>query len=244
MNAAVENEEAVREQAKTELTPEAKKSILKSVSEFAVALGKGASSLIDRLRGIQDPEAALSALDAQLTANREHRAPLQKRYEQLYGEIAAKKKVYLAAPPARKKILELELKALIAEYQGLERQLAVCFENERIITVVRTRTLELTAMGLRKLREKDIDELTDKIEDAVGDQEDVSDAMRDLEKAGKRHDADDADAFADALAGFDETAAPVAESGAEPASTESAASTSDPLTGFSTSDENERKEFT
>ena len=244
MNAAVENEEAVREQAKTELTPEAKKSILKSVSEFAVALGKGASSLIDRLRGIQDPEAALSALDAQLTANREHRAPLQKRYEQLYGEIAAKKKVYLAAPPARKKILELELKALIAEYQGLERQLAVCFENERIITVVRTRTLELTAMGLRKLREKDIDELTDKIEDAVGDQEDVSDAMRDLEKAGKRHDADDADAFADALAGFDETAATVDESGADPALTDPAASTSDPLTGFSTSDENERKEFT
>ena len=244
MNAAVENEEAVREQAKTKLTPEAKKSILKSVSEFAGALGKGASSLIDRLRGVQDPDAALSALDAQLTANREHRAPLQKRYEQLYGEIAAKKKVYLAAPPARKKILELELKALIAEYQGLERQLAVCFENERIITVVRTRTLELTAMGLRKLREKDIDELTDKIEDAVGDQEDVSDAMRDLEKAGKRHDADDADAFADALAGFDETAANVDESVAEPVSTESAASTSDPLAGFTTSTENERKEFT
>lgn len=244
MNAAVENEEAVREQAKTELTPEAKKSILKSVSEFAVALGKGASSLIDRLRGIQDPEAALSALDAQLETNRQHRAPLQKRYEQLCGEIAAKKKVYLAAPPARKRILELELKALLAEYQGLKRQLEVCFENERIITVVRTRTLELTAMGLRKLREKDIDELTDKIEDAVGDQEDVADAMRDLEKAGKRHDADDADAFADALAGFDETAAPVAESGDVSSSSDPVAAPSDSLAGFSTSEENERKEFT
>ena len=244
MEAGVANEQAVREQSKTELTPEAKKSILKSVSEFAVALGKGASSLIDRLRGVQDPDAALSALDAQLAANREHRAPLQKRYEQLYGEIAAKKKVYLAAPPARKKILELELKALIAEYQGLERQLAVCFENERIITVVRTRTLELTAMGLRKLRETDIDKLTDKIEDAVGDQEDVSDAMRDLEKAGKRHDADDADAFADALAGFDEAAAPIDENGDVSSSSDPVSSPSDPLAGFTSSDENERKEFT
>lgn len=121
----IENEQAVREQAKTELSSEAKKSILKSLSEFTIALGKGASALIDRLRGVQDPDAALSALDAQLAANREHRAPLQKRYEQLYGEIGAKKKVYLAAPPARKKILELELKAMVAEYQGLERQLAV-----------------------------------------------------------------------------------------------------------------------
>ncbi len=239
MDTEIANEQAVREQAKTDLTPEAKKSILRSVSEFAVALGKGASALIDRLRGVQDPDAALSALDAQLAANREHRAPLQQRYEQLYGEIAAKKKVYLAAPPARKKILELELKALIAEYQGIERQLAVCFENERIVTVVRTRTLELTAMGLRKLRERDIDELTDRLDGAVDEQAGIASAVGDLEKAGRRHDSEaDADAFADALAGFDETLAGDAAVGAPSSADGAASSSSDPLAGFSAPGEN------
>ena len=224
---AVQNEDEIRERAKTELTPQARESVLKQVAAFAVSLGKGATALVDRIRGVRDPDAAIAALDEQLAANRVRREPLSSRFEKLYVEIAAKKKVYLAAPPAKKRILELELKGLISEYQGLERQLAVYFENERMINTVRGRTLELTAMGLRKLSEKDIDKLTDEIEDAVGDQEDVSDAMRDLEKAGKRRDSGDADAFADALAGFDET---VAE--AEP--TLESAESSDPLAGFDT----------
>jgi len=218
MEKPIENETEIRDQAKTQLTPEAKTSILKSVAEFTIALGKGASALIDRLRGVQDPDAALAALDATLAANRERREPLQRRYERLYGEIAAKKKVYMAAPPARKKILELELKALIAEYQGLERQLAVYFENERIATVVRTRTLELTAMGLRKLREKDIDELTNNLDNAVDEQAGVASALGDLEKAGRRTTSEsDADAFADALAGFDEDAGVVTDAPVEAA---------------------------
>lgn len=225
---AAEDESEIRERARTELTPQARESVLKQVAAFAVTLGKGASALVDRIRGVKDPNAALTALDEQLAANRARREPLASRYEKLYVEIAAKKKVYLAAPPARRRILELELKGLIAEYQGLERQLAVYFENERMISTVRGRTLELTAMGLRKISEADIDKLTDDIEDAVGDQEGVADAMRDLEKAGKRHDAGDADAFADALAGFDETAAEVPS---EPAA-ESVAS--DPFAGFET----------
>ena len=102
----------------------------------------------------------------------------------------------------------MELRGLLSEYQGIERQLAVYFENERVINTVRARTLELTAMGLRKVSEKDIDKLADELSDAAGEADDVSDAMRDLEKAGRRSVADDADAFADALAGFDETFAP------------------------------------
>lgn len=203
--ASAMNEAEIRERAKAELPAREKESVLRQIAAFAVTVGKGAASLVDRLRGVRDPDEAISELDAQLAANRDRREPLSARFERLYGEIAAKKKVFTAAPPAKKKILELELRGLISEYKGIERQLAVYFENERMLNTVRARTLELTAMGLRKLSGKDIDRLTDKIEDAAGDADDASDAMRDLEKAGKRSVTDDADSFAEALAGFDET---------------------------------------
>jgi hypothetical protein len=228
-DAGAESEASIRERAKSELPAREKESVLRQVAAFAVTVGKGAVALVDRLRGVRDPDEAISALDAQLKANRERREPLSARYESLYGEIAAKKRTFMAAPPARKKILELELRGLISEYQGIERQLAVYFENERMINTVRARTVELTAMGLRKLSEKDIDKLTDKIDDAAGDADDVSDAMRDLERAGKRSVTDDADAFADALAGFDETFAE------EPA--ESAGKSADMAPGFANDDQ-------
>ena len=222
--AALPSESEIRERAKTELTPQARASIVKSVADFAVSLGKTAGTLVDRIRGVRDPEAAIVAFDAQLAANRERREPLSARYEKLYGEIAAKKKVWQVAPPARRKILELELKTLLSEYQGIERQLAIYFENERMLNTVRGRTLELVANGLRKLSEKDVDKLTDQIEDAAADAEDISGAMKDLENAGRRRELEsDQASFEDALAGFDEVAA-------EPSVGEGAAV--DPLAGF------------
>lgn len=222
--AALPPESEIRERAKTELTPQARASILKSVADFAVSLGKTAGTLVDRIRGVRDPEAAIVAFDAQLAANRERREPLSARYEKLYAEIAAKKKVWQSAPPARKKILELELKTLLSEYQGIERQLAIYFENERMLNTVRGRTLELVANGLRKLSEKDVDKLTDQIEDAAADAEDISGAMKDLENAGRRRESEsDQASFEDALAGFDDVAA-------DPAAPEGAAA--DPLAGF------------
>ena len=220
-------EAELRERARTELPEREKQSVMRQVAAFAVTIGKGAVALVDRIRGVKDPDAAISALDAQLAANRARREPLASRYEALYREIAAKKKNFLAAPPPRKKILELELRGLLSEYQGIERQLAVYLENERVINTVRARTLELTAMGLRKISEKDIDKLTDDLTDAAGEADDVSDAMRELEKAGRRSVADDADAFADALAGFDEN---FADEPAEAAGGEKAAD--DPFAGF------------
>ena len=229
------DEADIRERAKTELTPRARESVLRQMAAFAATVGKRAASLVDRLRGVKDPDEAIAALDAQLAANRERRLPLSDRFEKLYGEIAAKKKVYMAAPPARKKILELELRGMLAEYKGLERQIAVYFENERMISTVRARTLELTAMGLRKLSEKDVDSLTDKIDNAVDATEDISDAMHDLENAGKRREPGDADSFDEALAGFDESFA------AEPAEPAGAAE-ADPLAGFAEDRDVPRKE--
>lgn len=195
------------ERAAAELTPQARKSILKGVAELAAKLGRGAGALVDRLRGARSPEAAVAAMEAQLAASRERRGPLARRHETLYAEIAAKRKVYLAAPAARKKLLELELKGMLAEYKGIEREMAVLLENERVAATVRGRTLELIAMGLRKIREEDIDRLTDEIEEASAGAEDVSGALDDLEKAGARREREGAtEAFEAELAGFEEVA--------------------------------------
>lgn len=193
------------QRAAAELTPQARKSILKGVAELAAKIGRGAGALVEKLRGARSPEAAVAAMDAQLAASRERREPLARRHEELYAAIAAKRKVYLAAPAARKKLLELELKGMMAEYKGLEREMAVLLENERVAATVRGRTLELIAMGLRKIREADIDRLTDEIEEAAAGAEDVSGALDDLEKAGARREREgDHDAFEAELAGFAE----------------------------------------
>lgn len=191
------------ERAKTELTPQARKSILRSVADMAAKIGRGAGSLVERLRGVRSPEAVIGELDAQLAANRERRVPLSKRHEELYAQIAAKRKQYMAAPAARKRLMELELKGLMAEYKGLEREIAVLLENERVAATVRGRTMELIALGLRKIGEDQIDRLTDDIEEATAEAEDVSGALDDLEKAGARRDREGAtEAFEAELAGF------------------------------------------
>ena len=128
-----------------------------------------------------------------------------------------KKKVYGAAPPARKRLLGLELQSLLADYKGCERQLTALYENERTPTVVRSRVEEVVALELRKVSEKQIDELVDRVDDAVEEAEDVRDAVGDLEKAGKRRErASDAESFEDELAAFDLPASELAAPAAAP----------------------------
>ncbi len=187
----------------SKLSAEQGRKILASVAGFASKLGVGAVQYVQKLRHAKTPEGALESIDGQLKENKERRAPIIARSEALYGEIVAKKKLYQSAPPARKKILEMELKSMLSEYKALERQLTAFFENENTLNVVRGRLVELTAMGLRKVKEADIDKLTDDIEDAFEDADGVNDALTDLDKAGARKERDsDKEAFADALAGF------------------------------------------
>ena len=212
--AASAAEGEIREKAKKYLTAEQAKGILHSVAEFAGKMGRAASALVMKIKNEKSPDALLTSIDASLEANRAQRAPLMARAEALFAEISAKKKVYLAAPPARKKLLELELKSLLSEYKGIERQMTAFFENENTLNTVRGRVLELMALGMRKIDEKTIDKLTDDIEDAVGEQEDVAGAVRDLDKAGKRRENEsDRESFESALAGFDDEGAAL-ESGA------------------------------
>lgn len=176
----------------------------KTLMDGTKTLGKASVALVNRLRGVRDPAAALAELDGQLSATRARRKPLSARYEQLYAAIAAKKKLWQTAPPARKKILELTLKTLLAEYRSVERELAVLFEHERLIVTVRGRMLELAAQGLALPKTENVDRLTDDIENAVDETEDLSDAVADLEKAGERRERTTVN-LEDALAEFGET---------------------------------------
>ena len=207
------SDETLVKDAKAKIPASRMRGILASVGEFAAKAGKLAGDLVRRIRNEKDPEEMLKSLDASLAANKEKRQPLFDRNAALAAEIGAKKKVYEAAPPARRKMLELELRNLLAEYKANERQLTAFFENENALTVVRGRLLEQIALGMQTLKEDDIDKLTDDIEDAVSEAENIAGAVRDLDKAGKRHEREsDADSFADALAAFDE---PSGESHAE-----------------------------
>ena len=207
------SDEALVKDAKAKMPASRLRGILASVGDFAAKAGKLAGDLVRRIRNEKDPEEMLKSLDASLVANKEKRQPIFDRNTALAAEIGAKKKAYEAAPPARKKMLELELRNLLAEYKANERQLTAFFENENALTVVRGRLLEQIALGMQTLKEDDIDKLTDDIEDAVADAENIAGAVRDLDKAGKRRESDDADSFADALAAFDapDAAPPAAE---------------------------------
>ena len=197
-------EETLVKDAKARMPESRMRGILASVGEFAAKAGRLAGDLVRRIRNEKDPEEMLRSLDASLAANKERRQPLFDRNAALAAEIGAKKKVYEAAPPARKKMLELELRNLLAEYKANERQLTAFFENENALTVVRGRLLEQIALGMQTLKEDDIDKLTDDIEDAVSEAENIAGAVRDLDKAGARREREsDADSFADALAAFD-----------------------------------------
>ena len=184
------------------LTIEQKRTAARAALDAIAKLGTGVAGLVKKLAGVQDPQEMIDSFTAALDANRARREPLRARYDTLYREIAAKKRDWQSAPPARKRILDLELRTLLSEYQGIERQLTAYFQNERTLVAVRTRVEEIVAIEMRKVSEKDIDRLTDKLDDAVADAEDVAGAVRDLEGAGKRRE-DAGGSLEDALAGFD-----------------------------------------
>ena len=189
--------------ADRELSAEKTASMLKQIGGFALKLGAGAGALAKKLAGIKSTDEALTEIDARLAEARAHREPLGTRYEELYRTILSKKKLYQSAPPARRKLLELELKSAISEYQSIERQMAAYLKNETILTKVRGRMCELVAMNLRTVSEADIDKLTDKVERAADGAEDLDGAIEDLDKAGVRPERADK-SFEDVLSAFDD----------------------------------------
>ena len=211
------NEGKIRAWTKKHLTASQAISMMHSIIDIAGKAGKATGNLVSRLRNGKSPDDMLSEIDTALADNQAKIHPLAERSESLYKTIAQKKKAYESAPPARKKILELELRNLLADYKASERELTAFYDNEHSLSVVRGRVLELMAHGMRHIDEDTVDKLTDSIDAAADDAEGVRDSVRDLDKAGVRHERDsDAESFADALAGFD------SDSTEEPRSTDAA----------------------
>ena len=197
-------ESRIRAWAKNHLTAEQARKVMQGTIDFAARAGRAAGSLLARLRNEKTPDDMLKAIDDSLTANRCKSSQISERAETLYKTIVQRKKVYESAPPARKKILEMELRNLMAEYKGVERELTAFYDNEHSLNVVRGRLLELMAHGMRQLEEDTIDKLSDDIEEAVSSAEGVRAAASELDKVGKRREREsDQQSFADALAGFD-----------------------------------------
>jgi hypothetical protein len=201
---AASAESRIREWARKHLTAAQAKKVMEATVRIAGKAGKAAAALVARLRNERSPDDMLKTIDESLAANQARSKPLAAKSESLYQEIAKKKKAYEAAPPARKRLLELELRNLLAEYKAVERELTAFFDNEHSLQVVRGRLLELLALGMRKLGEEAVDTLAEEIEEAMAESEGVRDAVRDLDRAGKRREREsDRESFADALAGFE-----------------------------------------
>ena len=184
------------------LGKEKAKKAMKWAVNAVVRLGKGAVALASRLKKDRSPEAMLTTLDESVEALKPRREHLATELEALYNRIAKGKQALAKAPPARRRIIEAELKAQLAEYQGLERQYNIVLENERHVNAVRNRLHEMTLYGMATVDEKLVESLTDDIENAVADAEERDDVVRDLEKAGKRRERD-GDSLLDQLDDFE-----------------------------------------
>lgn len=176
--------EAGSTEATKSAEPSMKKAMAKAALDGSVAFGKGAVAYFKKLCGIRDPEAALAETEAQLAAIRERREPLSERYEELFSKIAAKKKLRDTASPARRKMLDMELRTLLAEYRSLEREVAALYRKEEMVVTVRGRMNELVVQGLPMPSVEDVDRLADDITDAIDTDEDLADAVSDLDKIG------------------------------------------------------------
>jgi hypothetical protein len=181
------------------------KKILSSTKNAITHSSAALIAQIKKLKKDKSPEAALQRIEADQAANRESRELASARIEKLHQFIAEKKKAYAQASPARKRILEAELKSALAKYKATERELSVLLENETVLAGVEGRIREAISYGKAGVTEVQIDELVDEIEEQVSEAEGRLDAMRDLEKAGRRREREsDRESFLDELAAFDE----------------------------------------
>ena len=173
---------------KSFIDPAKAKAAMQEALRLVKKLGVGAQALLAKLRKDRSPQAMMATLDQSLQANRAQRDEAAGRVERLFNEIAEKKKAFQAAPKARQRVLELELRTRLSEYKAAERQLAVLLENERVLATVQGRMTEIAAYGIRGVSEAAIDEVTDEIEERASEAEGVADATRELEKAGRRRE--------------------------------------------------------
>lgn len=203
-NHATEAENAARERS---LARRADASAAKKAWAACAALvGKAAGGLAavwGKIHPDRSPEAMIESLNSTLEANRARLAELKPELEKAYAEIVARKAAWQKAPEVRKRLLKTELETLLARYKGLEREFGVLNENTRTAEAVKARYLEVLAYELRgSLGEDQVDDLSGLVDEKAEEADGVQDALRDLEKAGRRRDRESG-SFEDELAGFE-----------------------------------------
>ena len=192
-----------------------KKALVETFSLLKRA-GGGAIELLRRLKKDKSPAAMLKNVEDASAANKQRREGVSAHVDQLHRDIVAKKGQFAKASPMQKRILEKELGALVASYEAAERELTVLLENEKVLSQVKGRLMEVSAYGLAGVEEGRIDELIDEVEEAVASAEGRTDAARDLEKAGRRREReDDHDSLMDKLAMFGDEEPAASEAAAE-----------------------------
>lgn len=175
------------EQAK--IPKERLKLVMRQTVDVLKKLGKGTSGLIFRIRKSESLQDMQETITEYRSANESEREKVGQRLEKLHAGIAGKKQEFAAAAPARKRIIEMELKTLLSQHKAVERTYGVLLENERTLNLVLDRLAELNAYSLGGIDEGLIDKLTDEIEDKSLEAELKSDSVADLEKAGHRRES-------------------------------------------------------
>jgi hypothetical protein len=143
-----------------------KKALVETFSLLKRA-GGGAIELLRRLKKDKSPAAMLKNVEDASAANKQRREGVSAHVDQLHRDIVAKKGQFAKASPMQKRILEKELGALVASYEAAERELTVLLENEKVLSQVKGRLMEVSAYGLAGVEEGRIDELIDEVEEAV-----------------------------------------------------------------------------
>ncbi|MFH0909546.1 MAG: hypothetical protein V1929_12370 [bacterium] len=198
-----------QEPAASKIDPKRAKKLMDATVSFVKKLGAGAADLLGKLKKDKSPQAMLATMEQSIDANQKRREDVSGRVERLHNEIVEKKKAYATAAPARKRILEAELRSKLSEYKASERELSVLLENERVLSQVKGRLYEVVSYGMAGVTEAQIDDVIDEIEEAVAEAEGRADASRDLEKAGRRREREsDKDDFLSQLGEFGGDAEP------------------------------------
>ena len=192
------------------------------------AVGARAADLYRKVHKDKSPEGMLAGLDESIAANAARRTRVAAELETAHAGIVSKKREYATASAARQRILKAELTSLMAAYEACERELKVLLENDRVLTQTRGRIQELAAYAISGVREEQIDRVADEIGERAADAEARLGALKDLDRAGRRRESEDADDFTAKLAAFDEPAAAAPERAEQPPEREAASEQAPP----------------
>ena len=182
------------------------KRAVKGALRFTIALGRYLTEKLKMLWKKKTPQERIKELESPREDIRAEREGISQKLESLYAQIVHKKKEYAAAPKARRRVLKTELEGLLSEHKRLERRLGIHLENEQKISAAVDGLEDVRAYGMGKGVSEDlIDDVSDDLDEAADEAEGHQDALRGLERAGKRREREEDDeSFEEELESFGE----------------------------------------